>query len=96
MKLAVRCCCDPSKVLGYIDNPLLQKLGDRLKWDWMAPASELKRFGFVDGVVVRCRLELEVAQVTIGERTILAVKNNDYAIKDLKRVPGFEPLVKSI
>ena len=90
MKLEVRCCCDPNKLLGYIDHPKLQRLGD--KWNF---AVADRREGD-DSFLARMsytQITLSVDRVGFPNgRIVEAVKNNDYPLAVLRLVPGFEEL----
>lgn len=96
-RLEVRCCCDPNKVLGHVTHPQLQQPGDRLRIEWLELAGEpLTPFGFHQDQAVRHRLELTVDRIAeypcgdFGPPVMFdAVKNNDYPIEVLRRVPGF-------
>lgn len=88
--LEVRCCCDPTKVLGHLAHPRLQALGDRWKFKWTRLAdSTFEPLGFQLGQVVFCEVELTVDRVTVGQRTFEAIKSHDYPLEDLGYIPGF-------
>lgn len=91
--LEVRCCCDPNQVLGYLTHPKLQDLGD------------VCRFSIIDNTVLPVvfvmpgqmstvnlptkTVELTVDRVSVGDQVLEAVKNHDYPLEDLQRIPGF-------
>lgn len=89
MKLEVRCCCDPNKLLGYLDHPNLQAVGDRwqvvIKHPVESPIDvEFPVFERIELMVMDCR-------VTGRAGWKPAIRNPDVPIETLKLVPGFEP-----
>lgn len=91
MRLEVRCCCDPKKVLGYLEHPRLQNVGDTYWFPFARPADyAMASFGFEPSEPIMYRLELTVDQISHGDGLVfLAIKNRDYPLEDLKRIPGF-------
>ncbi len=88
-ELEVRCCCDPGKLLGYLQVPdESAHNGVRLLYhvplpvSWQDPAEPPRP--------VR-PIELEVRVVQVGFRRYLAVRSNDHPLETLLRLPWFRP-----
>lgn len=92
MRLEVRCCCDPGKLLGWLDV----RQGDCL------PGAKIKlallnRARLEFGTPVREQLGpraivLTVAWITSNQRdAFLALKSDDTPIDVLRRCPAFMP-----
>ncbi len=93
-ELEVRCCCDPGKLLGYLQLPDDQcRPGKRLRYHvvelpppglaWRLDAGELPATNVAREVV------LSVEHLAGAGGWYLAVKSNDYPPETLQRVPGF-------
>ena len=87
--LEVRCCCDPNKVLGELAHPRLQALGDRVHFP-MIDLAPFNRSRFTGVWPAHRQITLEVAEIVDPlEGVQLAIKNSDYPMADLERIPGF-------
>lgn len=89
MKLEVRCCCDPGKLLGHLEHPNLQKSGDRCRFPIVVGGNVAKLHGEIETTVIE--LTVEELLLPFGGMK-LAVKNRDYPIDVLRAVPGFEEM----
>jgi len=85
MKLEVRCCCDPGKLIGTFvlrpascvrvgDDALHLQFGERLEFDVLEALIPI---------------EGELTAVHGRERRV-AIRNRDYPLEKLRLVPGFE------
>lgn len=92
--LEVRCCCDANKVLGHMTHAKLQQPGDVCFFQLLDAATPQDAgLGFPDGSFIRRELLLSVSEVLFCDgRSEPAVKNADYSLEDLVRLPGFVPL----
>lgn len=79
MRVNVRCCCDPERVLGAFDlSDRLAQIGQTVRWP----------IRLVNGDVET--LALPIARVAWGNgRVELAIKSNDTPIETLRQLPGF-------
>lgn len=81
MKLEVRCCCVPNKLLGWIDlSPGMASIADKAQRIYY-PDPENGPFG-------RIELPIAIVQHTDGRR-YRAFKSNEYPLEVLLRIPGF-------
>lgn len=95
IRLEVRCCCDPSKLLGYLQVPARlaytgAKIGIPVLEGLLLEAGQEPRAQYG-------RIDLEVGRVCAeGERGEghLAVKSNDTSIEALRKIPGFEEVLR--
>lgn len=73
-KMEVRCCCDPFKLLGWLEIPP----GHR---EYIFPVAQDRT---VEAVI------LEVARIELGGRQYWALKNRDYPMETLRKMHGFQ------
>lgn len=91
--LEVRCCCDPGKLLGYLE------LDDRLVYPGSRLRFAIHRMPLVFGRPLREQVTGETVELEVDwhgtfldellDEMQLAVKSNDTPIGQLRRVPGF-------
>ncbi len=96
----VHCCCDPSKRLGWVKLDRVPEPGrisfctERASYTLMASSRSLlasaepyrmppTRFNPAH------HIRTEIAWLTQGDDTFLAVKSNDYPIEEWRKVVGF-------
>lgn len=89
-RLELRCCCDPRRLLGFIQLPT-SRCYDGATVRFAQRVDPIARYSWNTGQLVAPMVELTVAAIQFGEqRPYLAVKSNHLELKDLRRIPGFE------
>jgi hypothetical protein len=87
MKLEVRCCCMPLKLLGYVDVDFHVCAGNTVAFEYLVPVEQ-----FADGDTARRMLVALTAQYYSPPGDVpsyLALKSNDCPIEVLRQLPGF-------
>lgn len=95
MRLEVRCCCQPQKLLGWIDVPDHQVvMGQALRLPYRRPICGIppRMTSAADEVVTH--LQLYVGRIASPERPrgYLAVKAEGVPIETLRQIVGFQEL----
>lgn len=96
-RLAVRCCCDPARLLGYLQVPDNVEVRDGEIVGFVAKPEASVEAALEDAWVVTLRVDLTIATWSrpvrrFGEwwdHSDLAWKSNDTPIETLRRLPGF-------
>jgi len=98
--LPVHCCCDPTKRLGWVHVAGVPRPGplsfctERASYALMTPTRSLLASAEPDRMPElrfnpARHIRTEVAWLTAGDDTFLAVKSNDYPIEEWRKVVGF-------
>jgi hypothetical protein len=81
VRVEVRCCCDPSRILGTLDVEAFRvRNGQILRYPL-----------FEEGQSQPRTIELEVGWLSDPDSTRLAVKSNEVPLDDLKKLRTFRP-----
>lgn len=92
MRLEVRCCCQPTKLLGYLPLPpgVEPAAGKTVRFCWnVRNAGEWVAFGLVTPTVLHeIRLPIERIENGTGYAW-LAFKSEETSIETLRQIPGF-------
>jgi hypothetical protein len=100
MMLEVRCCCQPAKLLGWIELPETPTLGARVNFA-LAPAlgAQQEKSAPLELVSLTWGSWTSTRDTIVDERTItriveqgVAFKSNDTPIETLRRIKGFTEL----
>jgi len=99
-RLEVRCCCDAGRLLGHLQlAPEQMRAGTLLRYE-VPTMLDVTTLHDVPPRLIEGRkiLDLEVARLRVTDYDddtiddVLAVKSNDHAIEDLRKIPGFTEL----
>lgn len=81
-QLEIRCCCQPRKILGWINAPGVYHSGQML-------ALPLQRVSFMEETEFIDVLRLPVAIIRTGTEEHLALKAEGTPVETLRRCSGF-------
>ena len=94
MRMEVRCCCQPQKLLGTVEVPDGTKSREfvpftlRPEW-WLGDMPP-------DVPEAKVRLQCLYYYPRGGEEPYLAIKSEEYGLEVLNRIPTFEELHESL
>lgn len=91
MMLEVRCCCDPGRLLGYLEVPHYKLFAGAELAYVIAPQLQILReaYGFEATLSEHQHVRLKVLPILIDDDEHLAVNSNDVDVALLRQLPGF-------
>ena len=86
MKMEVRCCCTPRKLLGWLDVKEGLRPGDVA--NFMLMEKRLTLEGDTSGKFEV--VQLPIQRIAEGSKSWLALKSEETPIEKLRKIPGFK------